>query len=76
METVIILDLVCRCLTNKCLPNNCIQLIVHKAKQKEKKKRKNKKKENVELYAEYNERGARIKRLKSKVRIKRAFRHS
>lgn len=73
METIIILDLVCRCATGKVLPNNCIQMIIDRIKEDKKSRKKRRKQKKNELHTEYNERGARVKRVKSKVRIKRAM---
>lgn len=74
METIIILDLVCRCAIGKVLPNNCIQMIMDRAKESRGCRKKRRKQKKNELHTEYNERGARVKRVKSKVRIKRAMR--
>lgn len=76
METVIILDLVCRCATGKVLPDNCIQMIIDRAREDKRSRQKKRKQKKMELHTEYNEKGARVKRLKSKVRIKRAMRLS
>ncbi len=69
-----IVDLICRRCTGKSLPEDCLRDIINKSKGKVKRRRRKIRKERKELYVpEYNERGARVKRVKTKVRIKRAW---
>ena len=71
-----IVDLICRRCTGKALPEDCLREIMSRSRCKDKRRhRRRVRKERKELYVpDYNERGARVKRLKSKVRMKRAWR--
>ena len=75
-EKMCILDLLCRRHLGTPFPTDCLRIILEKSKvrepsQRKKKVRSRKRKRDV---TEYNVRGAKVKRSKTKIRIKRAMR--
>lgn len=72
ISRAVAVDLVCRHYTGCVLPTDCLVYIIKHSYVKFPRQRK--RRDRVNLIPEYNERGARIKKIKSKVRIKRALR--
>lgn len=71
LHRAVVLDLVCRRHTGHSIP---IDLLVFIMRNSHRRGRPRRARPRGEQIPEYNERGARVKKLKSKVRIKRAWR--
>ena len=66
---IILVDLLCRQLTGKSLPMDCLMTVRYFLKKRRKKQKKEK-----NIYCDFVDRGSRVKRSKTKTRIKRAAR--
>ena len=72
LSRAVVVDLACRRCTGRVLPTDCLAFIMKHSYVKF--PRQQRRRERGDLIPEYNERGARVKKVKSKVRIKRAWR--
>ena len=72
LQRAVALDIACRRHTGRSIPNDLLVFIMKNSHRKGRPRRERRRQEA--LLPEYVERGARVKRVKSKVRIKRAWR--
>ena len=74
VEKAVVLDLACRRYTGASLPVDILFIIIKNSFSRESHRRcRQRQRQQLNLLPEYNERGARVKKIKSKVRIKRAL---